>query len=124
MNEKIKILYVDDEEPNLYLFKFNFSKHFEVFTANRGSEALELLNEQSDIKVVISDMKMPLMSGIEFIKKAQETFSSTKYFLLTGFDINEEIKEALNKQLILKCFKKPFNKVEIQTTIQEAVLNN
>jgi len=69
MNEKIKILYVDDEEPNLYLFKYNFSKYFEVFTANRGSEALEVLNEQHDIKVVISDMKMPLMSGIEFIKK-------------------------------------------------------
>jgi len=124
MNEKIKILYVDDEEPNLYLFKYNFSKYFEVFTANRGSEALEVLNEQHDIKVVISDMKMPLMSGIEFIKKAQETYSSTKYFLLTGFDINEEIKDALNKQLILKCFKKPFNKVEIQTTIQSAVVNN
>jgi len=124
MNEKIKILYVDDEEPNLYLFKYNFSKYFEVFTANRGSEALEVLNEQHDIKVVISDMKMPLMSGIEFIKKAQETYSSTKYFLLTGFDINDEIKDALNKQLILKCFKKPFNKVEIQTTIQSAVVKN
>jgi len=66
MNQN-KLLYVDDEFINLQLFKFNFQKEYELFLASSGSEALSIL-EKEDINVIISDLKMPGMNGIELIK--------------------------------------------------------
>lgn len=106
---KTKILYVDDEPINLELFKINFEKKFEVFIANDAFQGLELLEKEKDILVVISDMKMPKMNGIEFIKKAKELYPDKKYYILTGYEINAEIQDALNSGLILRYFSKPFN---------------
>jgi len=119
MNRKPKILYVDDEFINLQLFKINFDNKYEVFTAENGITGLEVLDNNPDIIVVISDMKMPLMNGIEFIKKAKEKYSHIRFYILTGFQITEEIQEALNSKLILKYFSKPFNLNKIDATLQE-----
>ena len=119
MNRKPKILYVDDEFINLQLFKINFDNKYEVFTAENGITGLEVLDNNPDIIVVISDMKMPLMNGIEFIKKAKEKYSHIRFYILTGFQITEEIQEALNSKLILKYFSKPFNFNKIDATLGE-----
>jgi len=119
MNRKPKILYVDDEFINLQLFKINFDNKYEVFTAENGITGLEVLDNNPDIVVVISDMKMPLMNGIEFIKKAKEKYSHIRFYILTGFQITEEIQEALNSKLILKYFSKPFNLNKIDDTLRE-----
>ena len=118
---KTKILYVDDEPINLELFKINFEKKFEVFIANDAFQGLELLEKEMDILVVISDMKMPKMNGIEFIKKAKELYPDKKYYILTGYEINAEIQDALNSGLILRYFSKPFNLKKIEGTIIEAI---
>jgi len=119
MNRKPKILYVDDEFINLQLFKINFDNKYEVFTAENGITGLEVLDNNPDIIVVISDMKMPLMNGIEFIKKAKEKYSHIRFYILTGFQITEEIQEALNSKLILKYFSKPFNLNKIDATLRD-----
>lgn len=119
MNRKPKILYVDDEFINLQLFKINFDNKYEVFTAENGITGLEVLDNNPDIVVVISDMKMPLMNGIEFIKKAKEKYSHIRFYILTGFQITEEIQEALNSKLILKYFSKPFNLNKIDATLRD-----
>ena len=121
MEEKITILYVDDEPLNLKLFEINFRKKFNVITAFSGNEGLEILEKNEFVHVVISDMKMPGMNGIEFIKKAKSDFPRIKYFILTGFDITEEIADALNERLILKYFRKPFNMKEIEESIFEVL---
>ncbi len=121
MAEKVKILYIDDEETNLELFEYNFTDNFDVITGTCGSDGLECLRKYPDIKVVISDMKMPLMSGLEFIKKAKSIYNDKKYFILTGYDITEEIKAALKSKLILKYFRKPFNIMEIENAIKEVI---
>ncbi|ASB48165.1 response regulator [Alkalitalea saponilacus] len=121
MTNKIKVLYVDDEHLNVLLFEMNFSKKFDVLTGKNGLEGLNLLNKNPDIKVVISDMRMPKMNGLEFINKARENFSDKKYFILTGFDITPEIREALENRIILKYFMKPFNMREIEGAIYEVV---
>jgi len=121
MDEKIKILYIDDEEINLELFEYNFSDKFEVVTKCCGLDGLECLQKIPDIKVVISDMNMPQMNGLEFIAKAQKIFSDKKYFILTGYDITEEIKLAIESKLILKYFVKPFNIEEIEEAINEVI---
>lgn len=121
MSSKTKILYVDDESINLILFEINFSTKYAVLTADSGAKGLDLLNSNPDTTVIVSDMKMPSMNGIEFIKKAKEKFPDKEFFILTGFDITEEIQDALNSGLIVKYFRKPFNMKEMDTSISNAI---
>ena len=120
MNEKQTILYVDDEEINLVVFEANFNGKFNVITADSGFEGMKILENNPDIPIVISDMKMPGMNGIEFIKTAKKQFPSIVYFILTGFDITDEISSALDDRLINDYFKKPFNSREIENSINTA----
>ena len=121
MKIKPKILYADDEFINLQLFKINFSNKYEVFTAENGKIGLEVLDNNPDITVVISDMRMPLMNGLEFIKKAKGKYPDIKFYILTGFQITEEIQEALDSKLILKYFSKPFDFNEIDAALLEGI---
>lgn len=122
MSDKIKIMYVDDEKMNLLLFELNFNRKYEVITAESGESALKLLETHVDTKVVISDMKMPIMTGVEFIQKAKVKYPDMKFYILTGYDITEEIQEALDANLILNYFRKPFDFNKIDGAIRE-VLN-
>jgi response regulator RpfG family c-di-GMP phosphodiesterase len=119
MINKKKILYIDDEKINVQLFQINFSRNFEVSISCSGKDGLFLLDNNPDIEVVISDMKMPEMNGLEFIGKAKEKYPDKKYYMLTGFDITDEIQNALDNRLILKCLKKPFNLKEIEKVLNE-----
>lgn len=121
MSSNIKVLYVDDESINLMLFRANFKKKFDVITGESGNEGLLLLKNNPDTKVVISDMKMPGMSGIEFIRKAKKDYPYVSFYILTGFDITDEISQALEEKLIHKYFKKPFNINEIELAIKNEV---
>ena len=121
MSENKTILYVDDEQTNLMLFKINFQKKFKVLTGLSGFEGLEILRQNPEISVVISDMKMPGMNGIEFIKKAKVEFPNVIFYILTGFDITPEIEEALKCNLIHKYYSKPFKISEIEEAIHQAI---
>ncbi len=118
---KPKILYVDDEPINLKLLKINFSAKFDVYLAENGYSGLDLLDNQPDIDVVISDMKMPGMDGLEFITMAKAKYPLKKFYILTGFEITDEIKEALDNGLILKYFGKPFRFKEMEKIIIEVI---
>lgn len=111
---KRTVLYVDDEPNNLLLFKAAFRKNYKVITANSGKEGLEKLAEDATIELVISDMKMPDMSGIAFVKEAKNRDYEKYFFILSGFDFNEEIEKALEENIINRSFKKPFSLEEIQ----------
>jgi response regulator RpfG family c-di-GMP phosphodiesterase len=121
MTDKVKILYVDDEEINLELFKYNFMEKYEVLTCCCGSNGLECLKKNKDVKIVISDMRMPNMNGLEFIQKAKELYNDKKFYILTGFDITPEIQNALDTNLILGYFRKPFNIKQIEKAIDKAI---
>jgi len=121
MIERPTVLYVDDEPINLKLFEINFKNQFQVLTANDAYSGLEQLEKISSIKVVVSDMKMPRMNGIEFIRKAKAKYSNVKYFMLSGFETTPEIEEAIDEGLFLKYFRKPFNKNEICSALEEAI---
>ncbi|MFZ5939592.1 MAG: response regulator [Bacteroidota bacterium] len=121
MTQKAKILYIDDEQVNLLLFQINFSEYYEVLTGSDGKTGLEILEKNPDIRVVISDMKMPGMNGIEFIRSAAQRFQGIVFYILTGYDINEEISSALSSGLISGYFMKPFNLMEIRNGIDTVV---
>ncbi len=119
--KKPKILYVDDEPLNLMLLKANLSKQYEVLTAPDGMTALEVLRQNDDIGLVFSDMKMPRMSGIEFIRRAMQLKSNRRFYIVTGYDAGGEIQEAVDKGLISKYFNKPFDMDEIGAEIAAAL---
>ncbi|WP_421879204.1 response regulator [Marinoscillum sp.] len=117
----ITVLYVDDEKDNLFVFKANFNRKFEVITTLSPLDALEQLELHHDeIIVVISDMRMPVMNGVEFIKKAKAKYNNICYYILTGYGHNEEIEAALESRIIEDYFTKPFDAVEIEKAILDA----
>lgn len=121
MNTKPKILYVDDEPMNLELFDINFSPFYEVLTSTNGFDALDILKENSEIKAVISDLKMPLINGFDFVGKVKESFPEMKCFLMSGYYLNEQIANAIDTGLILGHFMKPFDLNEIGTTLKKHI---
>lgn len=122
--KNITILYVDDEETNLFLLRVTFESKYKVLTALSGEGGLQKLEEnKDDIIVVISDMSMPGMNGVEFINQAKERYDKISYFILTGYDYNDQIDEALKKNVIQKFFTKPFNAAQIEDAIEEAFFN-
>lgn len=123
MAKKQKVLYVDDEFTNLLLFEEIFREWFEIIIVESGFKALEILEQKPEIKAVVSDMKMPNMNGIEFISKAKTIFPDKVYFILTGFDINQEISEAIHNGLIIKYFQKPLHVDEIYKSIFKSISN-
>ena len=119
MNNKHKILYVDDEKINRTIFEIVFASKYDIFIASDGYEGLNILDENPDILIVISDMSMPGLNGIEFIEKAKEAHPLKKYYMLSGFQITPEIETKIGNGLILKYFEKPLNKQEIETEIEK-----
>lgn len=118
--DKVKILYVDDEHINVMLLKANLQKEYDVLTAECGTSGLDILNEHKDLKVVISDLKMPGMNGLEFIKRAKEKAPDMSFYMLSGYDITPEIQEAIDSGLIIRYFMKPFNMKEISVEIKRS----
>jgi len=121
MKNKPTLLYVDDEPINLRLFAINFKNQFNVITSESPYEGLAMLKSHPQIDVVISDMKMPGMNGIEFIRAAKNDFPDLAFFILTGFDITDEIAEAMKEDIIYKYFRKPFNIKEVESSIIEVL---
>jgi two-component system, response regulator, stage 0 sporulation protein F len=123
-NNKITVLYVDDEPINLYLFERVLKrKNYQVITALSGYEALGKLKEKNDIPVVVSDMRMPGMDGVEFIRQAKKQYPDKVFFILTGFDLTPEISNAMEENLIEKYMQKPFDQHEMDHSIRMALEN-
>lgn len=116
---KIKILYVDDEMHNLISFKATFRIKYDVLTAISGDEAKKLL-ETNEVHVIITDQRMPGMTGTEFLESILDKHKDTMRILLTGYaDINAVI-DAVNKGKIFHYLSKPWNEEELDATIQRA----
>lgn len=120
MSDKPAILYVDDEEANLLLFRISFEGERDVLVANSPEEGLLKLEEnRSRIRAVISDMHMPKMNGVQFIEKAQETANDIPYYILSGYAFNDDIEQALRQNVIKKFFTKPFDREEIESYLKD-----
>lgn len=117
-----KILYVDDEIINLELLQLTYMNEFRVITASSAREGLELLSRNPDIHVVISDLKMPGMNGLEFIKEIKSKNKDKVCMLLTGYMESEIMMEGFNKELIFRYLMKPWDKEELEGCIREALL--
>jgi response regulator RpfG family c-di-GMP phosphodiesterase len=117
--DKISILYVDDEENNLFSFKATFRIKYNVITALSGNEALEILAYKK-INIIITDQRMPGMTGVEFLEKVLELHPAPMRILLTGYADMEAVVDAVNKGKIFHYLAKPWNEEELDLTINRA----
>ena len=115
----IKVLYIDDEPHNLLSFKASFRREFRVFTADSADEGRKIL-EETEIHVILSDQRMPGMSGIEFFESILEVFPDPIRILITGYtDINAVI-DAINRGQVYKYLTKPWNESDIKIFVDKA----
>ncbi len=124
MSEKLKILYVDDETINLTIFELSLKGVFNIATADSGQKGLDILAEDDDISLVVSDLRMPIMDGLAFITEANERHPDKIFYLLTGYELSQEIQEALDSGLIKKYFSKPIKMQDLSKAIDHDLEGN
>ena len=117
---KLKLMVVDDEPDNLDLLYRTFRRDFQVYKADSALSALEVLDQQGEMAVIISDQRMPEMNGTEFLGKTVERFPDTIRILLTGYTDVEDLVEAINSGQVFKYITKPWNPEELKLVINQA----
>jgi response regulator RpfG family c-di-GMP phosphodiesterase len=117
---KIKVLYVDDEKFNLVGFNSAFRKHFTVFTAESAAEGIEILKDNADISVIISDQRMPKMSGTDFFNEIKNKYPFAVRILLTGYTDMEDLVKAVNEGNIYKYLNKPWDEKNLLEVIKKS----
>lgn len=117
--ERIKILYIDDESKNLTAFKASFRRSYEIATAISASDAAELLKHES-FHIIIADQRMPDVTGVEFFQSIRKTYPNAIRILLTGYTDVKEIVDAINKGEIFRFITKPWNEFEMHNAIRNA----
>jgi two-component system, NtrC family, sensor kinase len=121
MNEQIKILCVDDEENVLKALKrLFFDEDYEIITAASAEEGLKVLEKES-AHIVISDYRMPSMSGVEFLKEVCVHWPDTVRIVLSGYADISSIISAINEGQIYKFIPKPWNDSELKVTVSNAI---
>ncbi|MEO8588336.1 MAG: ATP-binding protein [Flavobacteriales bacterium] len=117
--KKIRVLFVDDEEGNLKAFKSTFRRDMDVLLAHSGEEALKTLDLE-EVHVIVSDQRMPGMTGSEFLTMARERHPKAMRMLLTGFADLEAVVAAVNKGGIYAYATKPWDENDLRLRIQQA----
>lgn len=115
----IRVLFVDDEENNLKAFRSTFRREMDVLVATSGEEALRLL-ETETVHVIISDQRMPNMTGSEFLAIARERHPKAMRMLLTGFADVEAVIAAVNSGGIFSYSTKPWDVNDLTLKIRQA----
>lgn len=120
LQEKIKILYVDDEINNLVGFKASFRFDYKIFTAATMSQAYQLLSQHPDLRIIFCDQRMPEKTGVQFFEEIREQFPHPVRILLTGYADIESVIEAINRSNIFRYVKKPWVDSDILSAMEEA----
>jgi PAS domain S-box-containing protein len=115
-----KILFVDDEEINILNFRMIFEDSYEVLTALSGEEGLECFKETDDIGLVISDQRMPGISGIDMLSKIYDIDPGPIRVLLTAHNQTEYVMDAINLGRIYQYILKPWSTSELSRVIDRA----
>ena len=116
------VLIVDDEVNNLQLLKRTLRGKYNILTASNGQEGLEVLENNIDrISLIVSDHKMPVMEGTEFLERANKISPDVIKILLTGFSDIEILMDAVNKCNLFQYMLKPFDPVELEQVIDSGI---
>lgn len=120
ISEKPTVLCVDDEKDNVESLERLLRKEFKVLKATSGTSALDLLKQNPDVSIIISDQRMPQMTGTEFLALSQQSHPAAIRILLTGFTDIESVIEAINKGQIYRYITKPWDSQDLLLNIRLA----
>ncbi len=115
-----KLLIVDDEMANIRLLERLFRDDYYCLTASSGEEAIKLL-DQHDVAVIVTDQRMPQMTGIELLKRSADSRPHMVRILLTGYTDIDALAEAVNCGLVYMYVSKPWNNEDLKLRISRAV---
>jgi response regulator RpfG family c-di-GMP phosphodiesterase len=118
---KINVLYVDDEIDNLNAFKAVFRRYFDVFIAESAHEGMKIIeNKENDIHIVLTDQRMPNITGVEFLASLVKDFPQIMRVLVTGYADLTTVIDAINKGEVYRYVSKPWDNVELKNLILQA----
>ena len=115
-----KLMIVDDERANLRLLERMFGSEYECLTASSGEEAIRLLR-QHDVAILITDQRMPQMTGIDLLKQTAESRPHMVRILLTGYTDVDALVEAINSGLVYMYVTKPWNNNDLKVLVARAL---
>lgn len=116
-----KIMFVDDEKGILQaLRRFFLDEPYEILVSDSPLKALEML-ENNEVAVVVSDQRMPVMEGTEFLEKVRERWPNTVRIILTAYADLEAAKGAINRGNVYRFINKPWDDVDLKTAVKNAI---
>lgn len=121
MSERARILIVDDEEAILETMTFTFEDAYEVLTATSARDALAVLASTGPIAAVITDQRMPEMTGVEFLAQVCERHPTTTRIILTGYADGDAMVRAINEGHVYAYVTKPWEPDDLKQLVHRAV---
>jgi len=121
MSDRARILIVDDEEAILETMAFTFEDEYDVLTAPSAPEALGVLDAHAPIAAVITDQRMPEMTGVEFLARVYERHPNTTRIILTGYADGDAMVRAINEGHVYAYVTKPWEPDELKQLVHRAV---
>jgi response regulator RpfG family c-di-GMP phosphodiesterase len=118
-SEKIRILYVDDEENNLQAFKATFRRDYKIHLALSAEEGRELLHTNL-VDIIITDQRMPDETGVDFLASIIPDHPDPIRILLTGYTDIQAVIDAINKSQVYHYLTKPWEEDYMRTVIKNA----
>lgn len=118
-DSKIRILYIDDEVNNLTSFKAAFRREYTIHTAESAADGRKILEEET-IDIIITDQRMPKMTGVEFLASIIDEYPDPIRILLTGYTDIEAVIAAINTGQVFRYITKPWSEQELRMTIENS----
>lgn len=120
--DKMNILYVDDEVTNLRIFRNTFRRDYKIFTATSAKEGLEII-EKNQINLVITDQRMPEMTGLEFLKQIHAKYSNSPpdRLMISGYSDQDAIDKAFSLYNLFAFIAKPWDTDHLKNMIEGAL---
>ena len=115
------LLVVDDEIQVVRSLEISFMDDLEVLTATSGEQALEVLAGRPDVGVILTDQRMPGMTGVELLARSRDTHPDAVRILLTGFTDVEALVDAINEAQVYRYVPKPWEPRDLELTVQRAM---
>jgi len=117
-----KILFVDDEPNVLKAMRRIFrQENYQLLTAESGTEALKLIEQNQPVHVVVSDHRMPAMTGTDLLKQVKAKYPQTIRIMLTGYADTDAVMGAINEGAVYKFITKPWNDDDLRLTVSLAI---
>ncbi len=115
------VVYVDDEPINLKVFEASFKMRFNVVTCLGAAAALEVLRSRSDVGVLITDQRMPMVTGVELLERVREEFPDVQRMIITAYSDMQAVVASVNRGQVSRYFVKPWVREELSAALADAL---